>query len=115
MKGHCAPTPKDNSGQQREAASDWKAQTLNTGFGLGVSNQDEKPNCAHCIGRSERPPAPLSESAVNQQNSNAGVEAPRALPAIALPPVSFVKEIIPYEVGPPDSVQRHVLISVFLI
>lgn len=115
MKGHCATTPNETPDQQHETATSPEAGTLDAALSLGATYQDGGTNCTHCMGRSERSSAPLSEGAMNRQNADAGVEAPRVLPALTLPFSPFVKEIIPHEVGPPNSVQRHILISVFLI
>ncbi len=71
--------------------------------------------CDHCMGRAELPSSSLGERENNQSGREERADAPTAVARPAHGSTAFVKEIIPYDDGPPSAIHRHVLISVFRI
>lgn len=71
--------------------------------------------CDHCVGRAELPSSSLGEQEADQSGRGERAAAPAVAARSAHASTAFVKEIIPYEDGPPPAVHRHVLISVFRV
>lgn len=71
--------------------------------------------CDHCLGRAEVPSSSFTERELSQTKKGNAVNAPAAGGRVIHAAADFVKEIIPYDDGPPSLIHRHVLISVFRI
>lgn len=71
--------------------------------------------CDHCVGRGEAPSPFFTERTSAQSQKDAGADAPANAARLERALAAFVKEIVPYEDGPPSPIHRHVLISVFRI
>jgi hypothetical protein len=71
--------------------------------------------CDHCIGRAEVPSTSFTERASGQHKKGDAADAHIVGGRVIQAAGGFVKEIIPYEDGPPPTLHRHVLINVFRI
>lgn len=70
--------------------------------------------CDHCVSRGEAPSSSLAGRESTQVKKDGGTIAPAAS-QVERASADFVREIIPYEDGPPSPVHRHVLLGVFRI
>lgn len=119
-ESHCSDASEEMSEEKQSpppqvAADDSEVNAEVADSSSGSIHQPVSFPCAHCMGSPQAPTTPKNERTAGQQNVNSVTEAPRVIGRVTPPLVSFVKEIIPYEDGPPHRVQRHVLIQVFLI
>ena len=70
--------------------------------------------CDHCVSRGEAPTSSPTERESTQVKKDGAADAPSG-GQVGRASAGFVKEIIPYEDGPPPPVHRHVLLGVFRI
>lgn len=119
---HCHATMPDDEARQSPATFVQQATGVaeyavddTTGARLASVFDSALFSCDHCVGRGDLPPSAFTNREANQfKRHNAagsivvGVQGFHSNTA-------FVREIIPYEDGPPSHVHRHVLLSVFRI
>lgn len=71
--------------------------------------------CDHCVGRAEATSSSFTERELSRLKKGDAAFAYVVVGQVIHPTAGFVKDIIPYEDGPPSPVHRHILISVFRI
>ncbi len=121
--GHCHSEMNDGETHQENEASSHESHdageyadagsTSSAEFSGGINSAHA--SCDHCMGRAELPSSSLTERGANQLKEGDGAAAPVGGARLIHPAAGFVREIIPYDDGPPSSIHRHVLIGVFRI
>lgn len=120
--GHCHSEMNDGESRQTNEASGHESRDAGEYADAGSAAAEfsgfvgsAQSSCDHCMGRAELPSSSLTEREANQFKK--GDEAAPLFVGTHLvhPAAGFIKEIIPYDDGPPSLVHRHVLIGVFRI
>lgn len=84
-------------------------------FGLGFSSGEFVHGlCDHCVGRGEAPSSSFAERESVQPRKDGAADAP-VVARVERTSADFVREIIPYEEGPPPTGHRLALLGVFRI
>lgn len=121
--GHCHPMAPEGEAQQSPESFGQELTNVATYVVSDPAGAQSEgvlgaahSSCDQCVGRAEVPSSSFTERELSQPKKADAADAYAAVGRVIYATAGFVKEIVPYDDGPPSSpVHRHVLINVFRI
>lgn len=118
--GHCHSTAADDAQQSPEISGQEPTDVVTYAADDPAGAQSAgvfgsvRSTCDHCVGRTEVPTSSFTGRELSQTKKGDAADA-NVVSGRVIHAAGFVKEIVPHDDGPPSTVHRHVLLSVFRI